>query len=688
MRRNPPAVPRTTAWIALAAVAGLLPFLSLDETQEPFGAPWQLGWLLLLGLLLSLALLRARAARGDRGAAENTATLVGALVFVLSYAAFVANYDTLTANDNLPNRAIPQALLSGHGFDLAPVVPAKLHGLYSFAAMDGGLLSAFPLGTGLLATPYYALAGALGAPAGELEGRAAARLEKHAASLLSALGVLFFFLASAALVKGLAARALLSLALATGTPVLTSLSQGLWSQTGEFVLLALAAFLVARPGAGFATDLAGGCVAGAAFLCRPTAILLLPVAWCFARRPLRAAGPFGGGVAIAIGASLALNHALAGNPLGAYLQLYSTQRVWGLAGLPARLAGVLFSPSRGVAWFFPALVAAAATLLVARRRLSRAQLAIAAACAASIVAVILLTAGYKNWWGGHSTGPRLLAEISIPALAICALALPLAPRAVRALLVALLCVQSVVQLRIYDFRRARNWNQIVDLDRSSQVLFSVRNSLLAAAFVPDWTYRAPSEGYFRPAQLRFDAASWRELDISPAVNADYGEWRPSGPEEVERWRLYLPRLDPGSLGASNPTGFRFLPPGRWNMIRLCAGESARVDLRTSPAFGRLAAVLSWRGSEAPSGSVGRFVLSRPNGAALTRELRLGHEVFDPAAALAPPAGRTLAGRWSDFDELVGTAFTLPRRASYAALEIYGPPPDTPGCLYVLALAAR
>jgi hypothetical protein len=64
--------------------------------------------------------------------------------------------------------------------------------------------------------------------------------------------------------------------LALGTQVLLSMSQGLWSLTGELMALALAFALLdardERPG----PAAAAGVAAGFAFLCRPTALLLLP----------------------------------------------------------------------------------------------------------------------------------------------------------------------------------------------------------------------------------------------------------------------------------------------------------------------------------------------------------------------------------------------------------------------------
>lgn len=480
------AVCRPAAWAVVAFAAALAPLVSAGDPEPPFGRPWYLGRLVALVAAMVALLVGARRLGAVLAPGVERRALA-VLVFLVSYSVFVANQRTISSGDNLPTRALPLALLAGDGFDLARVVPVAEQRHYSLVRKDGELRSAFPVGTGLLATPYFALARALSPSAGELGSERAQGREKHLAALLSALAVALVFLAGAVVYPADGARALLALALATGTPVLTSLSQGLWSHTGEIFLAAVACFLVSRPRRERACELAAGVALGAAFLCRPTVVLLLPVVACFARRGFRAAPRLAAGFAAVAGGAALVNWALWGNPLGAYAHLNAGERKWHLAGFSRRLMGVLASPSRGLAWFLPALVAALAIAALAWRRLAAERRTMLLASLATVASVVLLTAFYRNWWGGSSLGPRLLVELALPLFVLAALALTAGGRRARALLVALFLAQSLVHLRLYSSERAVRWYATVGVGpRSPAALFSLRDSLLAAAFVPDW----------------------------------------------------------------------------------------------------------------------------------------------------------------------------------------------------------
>lgn len=142
----------------------------------------------------------------------------------------------------------------------------------------------------------------------------------------------------------------------------------------------------------------------------------------------------------------------------------------------AGLAGIFFSPSRGLLFYMPISLV---TLLGARWAwkaggVPRYGLALATACH------LALWAKYSVWWGGHSYGPRLAADLAIPMalLAACALSQwpTFATRARAGILAALIWsvgVQGVGAI----FYPAGGWNALpVDVDRAHGRLWDWRDS--------------------------------------------------------------------------------------------------------------------------------------------------------------------------------------------------------------------
>jgi hypothetical protein len=81
------------------------------------------------------------------------------------------------------------------------------------------------------------------------------------------------------------------------------------------------------------------------------------------------------------------------------------------------LGGFLFSPGRGLAWAFPAVLLAPLGI----RALARTHRTSAVALSALCVALLLIMSGWHAWWGGVNWGPRLLVPM-LPLLAVLAAA--------------------------------------------------------------------------------------------------------------------------------------------------------------------------------------------------------------------------------------------------------------------------
>jgi hypothetical protein len=74
---------------------------------------------------------------------------------------------------------------------------------------------------------------------------------------------------------------------------------------------------------------------------------------------------------------------------------------------PAGLAGLLLGPSKGLLLFSPVLLLALPGFAEARRRLSREAFL---ALVLVPISILLLYAGYRNWHGGWTVGPRYLVS--------------------------------------------------------------------------------------------------------------------------------------------------------------------------------------------------------------------------------------------------------------------------------------
>ncbi len=295
------------------------------------------------------------------------------------------------------------------------------------------------------------------------------------------------------------------------TPVVANAAQALWSFTGEILCLAVAAWLLLRPRP---LPAWAGVAAGAAFLCRPTA-LLGAAAFGAAltatdrRAAARYAGGLGACVAIVCGAQLLLY----GHPLGAYGALNTGSRAVN-PDFAAGLAGVLLSPSRGLLVFCPWVLLVPLALPAARRR-GDGLFAWAVASLGAALATLIVAAAYVKWWGGWSLGPRLATEAA-PFLALAAVPAVLFARGGgRAAFFVLLAFAAVTQVLLAYGARARDWDGAVLNRVGPRALWSVRGGQLAAAWGISRTVR----------------------DDVPESSPDGGELRCSVEEPVEGARV-------------------------------------------------------------------------------------------------------------------------------------------------------
>ncbi len=437
------------------------------------------------------------------------------------FALYTGNGMLLTSGDNLATRLIPSRLLTRGTLDLHGVAPfdtTPLH--YAGTRVGERVLSAFPLGTAVLAVPHAALA--LAGSRGRVDDGLVARWEKHAAGCLTVAAVMLFYLAVRRFGRAEALGATFVFALATPLP--TSASQALWTFTGELPCLTLALHLLL----GRSAPALAGAAMGMAFFCRPTALLVgLVLGAALAVKDRRAALRYAGALAVAVALVSCAQLALYGHPLGAYGRGNTRPDALNRS-LAEGLLGVLVSPSRGLLVFFPYVLLLPLGLLAARRRRDP-DLGIWWTASAAIgVLSVLVTASYAKWWGGHGLGPRLMTEAA-PFLALMTVPLWAASAKAKASLVGLAAASAATQVLMAYGPLVFGWNDILDQEGRAS-LFELGDSQLVAAWTPGW--QPPR--YDEPARAR-SLAGPEAVDLTGSIDAPIEGAPVKGPLVVRGW---------------------------------------------------------------------------------------------------------------------------------------------------------
>jgi hypothetical protein len=664
-RRSAPArrLAGAFGWL-LVAIVLLLPTRDLSDPLD--------SWIRSTGGALALvaAALLCRAAVRDRRRPVRRAELAAALGVVV-FSVYLATGTLRSATDNFSNPRLAANLIEGRGLDMSSWWPSGSPPPYSLLRSGSALLPRYPLGTGLLSLPDYLVWRALGrwreTPS------AIAVFERHSAALLAAASaaLLFWGLASR---LGARRSAALALLFALATSQWTGASQGLWSATGSSFALAIVVALGLRRQRGRFDGLGAGVAAGVAFLCRPSALLLgLSGAPLFLARGRASAVRYGAAALAAGLAVAALQFSIYGSPLGAYGRLQESQAGFSLHGMAAHLAGVLASPSRGFLIFLPLL------LLALGARPPRGSLALAAARWTGLAALgstTLLLAIFGRWWGGYCFGPRLFTDSS-PLLVL--LAVPAALRwrrlgtGQRWAWLAAAGIAIGLQLTALQRPVAWSWNEIVDVDHQPGVLWSLRNSQLAATVLPGWTFRPPPYQPDPGGVGSADPERLQPVDLAAVANARY-DLRLFDPAPLAPGSRAYPRLDPARMNRPGAL-FRFLPRGRPNAVVLSANHPA-VELAapTGPVVAvDLVAVGAGFEPEDLGREIARLTLELRGGRARELPLRLSGSLYSYETELRrpwPPAKYLYAGRQRDRDALYVLRVPSHRwRASLRALRL-------------------
>ena len=331
----------------------------------------------------------------------------------VSFVVYLSNFKTIAAEDTVPASLLPIVLLTeGRIYFDSYEKHYKDTGnpVYFFVHTNRGLVSSYPLATGLLATPIYAIPvlwwKVTHSPTIEEWIRFAGIMEKAAAAAIASISIIVFFYICCALNCREVTAFWLSAAFAFGSEVWSTSSQGLWMHGPGILFMLLSTLLALRQAQAPSSKLALllGLSCGIAIAVRLNNVLFVgPIlCWILCEQPRRFLLTLLSTSVVVI-ALLAYNKACYGNFTGTYGMSFETPFLTGLEG-------VLFSPARGLAIYFPlTLFAILGLAKVTRGPVTRRSIYLA--FVVFISAGIVSVSKWGMWWGGHSYGPRLLAEI-------------------------------------------------------------------------------------------------------------------------------------------------------------------------------------------------------------------------------------------------------------------------------------
>jgi hypothetical protein len=360
--------------------------------------------------------------------------LLTALVFSLALAAYLAVPCNVASNDNYSHALTALSLARGDWGRLDNLrrywaSQALQHRCTVIETPDGGAVAGTGFGVALAIAPVYLAARAAGAAD---ETILADSFNFAIAAVLTALAVTLFF--TAALRLGDLGVALFSAgAFALGTSLLSVLSRELWQHTLVVVLYAGVVCLLLRTRTSIKPWhlAAAGFLAGWAAAARATGfVFFIPLLWLAIRLVRKRAGLFVAGFAPWLVLSLLYNWWSFGSPftlgqfvIGAYRFGQTGARSAVSDPAPA-LAGLLFSPGRGLFIYSPVLLVCVLLpiLLRARRRRGRlpppdndrAALGMIRPWLVPSAVIIAINVGgaslWKEWAGGWTYGPRYLSD--------------------------------------------------------------------------------------------------------------------------------------------------------------------------------------------------------------------------------------------------------------------------------------
>ena len=400
--------------------------------------------------------------------------LVALLLSLIALAIYRPTGRYFKTGDNAPAEALPRLILEEHRLDFTDEWELGEPLPYWLVIRNQRLVSFYPIVAGLLNLPVNALAKWRGV---DLKAEALP-LAHWTACIVVAASVGAIYLALAAVCASIWPALLAALVYAFGTAAWSTGTQALWQHGPSLLFLSAAVALLVRPGRWMPV---AGLFLGLAVFNRPSNLLFAAPLALFVllqyRRSPRVWLAFLGlaaipaavmawysieyhGSLLALGQGHAFSGKHGGQPTGFDAPLFKG------------LAGLLFSPARGLFVYSPVFLVSF-PLLLTRLRPSAERPWLRWLCLGALLD-LLLFAKWSVWWGGYCFGYRMLTELVPVLLLLLALvfdrvfALPRRPRLLWAGLLAPLVALSIW----FNFLGARyftpEWSEEKKVDQENQ----------------------------------------------------------------------------------------------------------------------------------------------------------------------------------------------------------------------------
>ncbi|MCC6139545.1 MAG: hypothetical protein IT389_02895 [Nitrospira sp.] len=352
------------------------------------------------------------------------------LLFIGAMSLYYLNGHTFETADTLPARLLPASLLVTHDFYLDEYASTidVYKDQYFVRSFNGHLVPTYPPWGAVLAVPVYLIPVLKNAT--RISHAALFDLEKRAAVLITALAVLMVLLTLRRMARPAIAW-FIAVVYAFGTSCLSISSQALWQHGPSQLFFSLTLYCVVRGRESPSWIAWAGLPLGYAVICRPlNVVMALPIA-LYVLHKHRA--QFFGFIAAGVPSLLlfmSYNAAYFGSPLrtgfGATVvtpaSLVGQHLSWLNTPVLEGVAGVLFSPSRGLFVYSPILLCSIAGMVLVWKKPGQVLLRY---LSLSPILLLIPVSTLGHWWGGHGYGPRLLAD-SVPIL--CLLLYPVVER--------------------------------------------------------------------------------------------------------------------------------------------------------------------------------------------------------------------------------------------------------------------
>ncbi len=327
------------------------------------------------------------------------------MIFSILMAIYLAG-SGLPAGDSTPATYLPLSILREGNFNLDEFDFLHKNGVRHYLEfVNGHYVSAFPVGSSIMALAMYIPTAIGGA---EIDAVLPKELAKMSAAAIVALSAVLFY----GLLRRLTSRRismLLTVVYALGSSSLSISSRGLWQHGASQLALTAGVYCLVR-GRGQPVWIAiSGFPLAFSVVCRPSdLVVVLPLILYVIRyhRPqflkfAIAAFP----VAVF---QLLYNEIYFGNPFHSQFPLSET---FFKTPLLEGFAGILFSPARGLFIYSPVFLLSLLGMgLVWHRNGDR----LLRSLTAGVLLSILLYSKWGNWWGGtgQNYGPRFMADIT------------------------------------------------------------------------------------------------------------------------------------------------------------------------------------------------------------------------------------------------------------------------------------